>query len=331
MLNPDHTGLVDAAADPWGCASYLLTYLGAVMAPMDPALARLAGCAAVALIAWWGWRHRGRFAAPDPWPRFAAGVMPFVLLSGAVTAVGRFRLGDDQALSSRYLTPDAVLWSVLGIAAAVELDARLCSRARTFATVCLACAAAAVGVSDEMLGVEVMTSQTAGMPLASDAYVVGVKDGAALDGATTNIPLAWSMRPFLKDHGLGPFSETGADWLARPASSLLGGRTYAGCIGSIDGRATAGGGADAGSSLDGWAWGGRDGLPSRVLVADAAGAVVGLARPGVARPDVRAAMPEVGSDLAGFRGYAQASPGAELRLLTVSHDGHALCEVGGSG
>ena len=250
---------------------------------------------------------------------------------GAVTAVGRFRLGDEQALSSRYLTPGAVLWSVLGIAVAIEIDVRLRSNARTAAALCLACAAAIIGVCDERLGAEVITNQTAGMPLASDAYVVGEKDGAALGEATTNIPLAWSMRSFLRDHGLGPLSEAGSDLLGQPASSLLGGRTYAGCLGSIDGRALAGEGADAGLAIDGWAWGGRDGPPSRVLVADAAGSVVGLARTGMPRPDVRTAMPEVDTDLAGFRGYARIRSGAKLRLFTVSHDGGALCEVGAGG
>ena len=331
VSNPDHTGLADAAANLWACTSYLLTYLGAVMAPMDPALARLVGCATLLLAAWWGGRHRGRFAGPDPWPRFVVGVLLFVLFSAAVTTVGRFRLGDAQALSSRYLTPGAVMWSVLGMAVAIEIEGRLRSGARTFATVCLACVAAAIGVSDERLGIEVMTSQTADMPRASDAYVVGVKDSAALDEATTNIPLAWSMRPFLKDHGLGPFSETGASWLGQPVSSLLGGRTYVGCLGSIDDRTSVGEGDDAGVAIDGWAWDGRDGLPSRVLVADAAGSVVGLARPGMARADVQAAMPEVNSGLAGFRGYARASSGAKLRLLTVSHDGRALCEIGAGG
>ena len=331
VSSPDHSGLADAAESLWACTSYMLTYLGAVLAPTNPALARLAGCGAIVLTLWWGWRKRGCFADPAPWPRFAAGVLVFVLFSGALTAVGRFRLGDDQALSSRYLTPGAVMWSVLGIAVAIDLNASLGSRARTAVTVCMACLAAAIGIYDEELGAEVMINQTAGMPLASDAYIVGVKDGAALDEATTNIPLAWSVRPFLKDHGLGPFSETGSDWLERPVSSVFGGRTYAGCSGSVDNRILAGEGADAGSTFDGWAWGGPDGLPSRVLVTDAAGLVVGLAQSGMERPDVRAAMPEVKSDLAGFRGYARASAVAKLRFFAVSHDGRSLCQIGASG
>ena len=50
--------------------------------------------------------------------------------------------------------------------------------------------AAALGISDESLGAEVITSQTAGLPLESDLYVVGVRDSAALGRATTTCPLA---------------------------------------------------------------------------------------------------------------------------------------------
>ena len=70
------------------------------------------------------------------------------------------------------------------------------------------------------------------------------------------------------------------------------------------------------------------GRAGRVLVADAAGAVVDLARPAIARADVPAVMPEVGSDLLGSQSYARVSPGAKLRLHIVSHDGGTLCEVG---
>ncbi len=174
--DPDHTGFADAIANLWTCTSYMLTYLGAVLAPTDPTLARVAGCAAVLLMIWWAFRNRARFAEREPWLRFAAGVLLFVFFSGAVTAVGRFRLGDTQALSSRYLTPGAVMWSVLGIAMAIELNALLSSRSRTIVTVCLACVVAAVGVYDESLGAEVMINQTAGMAAASDAYIVGVND-----------------------------------------------------------------------------------------------------------------------------------------------------------
>ena len=326
--NGNHTSLVEAARSLGACTSYLLAYLGAVLAPDDPDLARFGGCAALVVGAWWGWRCRRGLAEPGPWPRFVAGILLFVLFSGCITAVGRFRFGDIQALSSRYLTPGGVLWSVLTLAVAIEAGRRFRSGARTVVTVAFACAAAAVGIHDEILGAASMASMTAGMPLASDAYAVGVRDDVALGEVTSDQPLAWAVRPFLMARSLGPFGDAESRWLGRSVTSLFDGRGYAGCIGSIDGATSMGDGALAGLRVEGWAWGGRDGLPSRVLATDAGGSVVGLARPGEVRSDVRTAVPEVSSDLTGFRGYARTASTDTLRLFTVSHDGRSLCEIG---
>lgn len=328
--NANHTGILQAVAHPSACLSYMLVYFGGLVSPVDvwPALA--GGCALLAVagaLARWSYLHG---AGSGPWRFFAAGVSLFVALSAVLTSIGRFSLGSEQALSARYITPGALIWSTLLLALAVETRHILSGRRLDAACLGLAAFIAAVAIHAQAHGIDDIGQTTADIQAAADAYAVGVRDDAAMSAVTDDHDLAWSMRPFLAEHGLGPFGQRPASSLGRSLDGEFGGRRYGPCIGTVDRVVPVSGPPGrTGLKVDGWAWGPDDGLPSAVVVADADDKIVGFARTGQDRPDVARSHPGGATSLSGYGGYVQGQSRGPLEVFAVSSDGRRLCPIGG--
>ena len=326
--NANHTGILQAVAHPGACLSYVFVYFGGLVSPVDVWWALAGGCAllvAAGALARWSRRHG---AGSGPWRFFAVEVSLFVVLSAVLTSIGRFSLGSEQALSARYITPGALIWSTLLLALAVETRDVLSGRRLDAACLGLAAIAAATAIHAQAHGIEDIRQTTADIQAAADAYAVGVRDDAAMSAVTDDHDLAWSMRPFLAEHGLGPFGQRPASSLGRSLAGEYGSRRYGPCIGTVD-RAVpvSGPPGRTGLKVDGWVWGTDDGLPSAVVIADADDRIVGFARTGQDRPDVARSHPGGATRLSGYGGYVQEQSRGPLGVFAVSRDGQRLCPI----
>lgn len=94
---PHHPGLSVALQSPLNTVRYFVAFLGSVHCNGEPFVAVLAGLALLATFAFLLIRHR-------PENRPGQIVVGFILVSAAVTAMGRVGFGLEQALSIRYLS-----------------------------------------------------------------------------------------------------------------------------------------------------------------------------------------------------------------------------------
>jgi hypothetical protein len=91
---------------------YWLTYLGGPFKPLKKVVTALAGLVLVVLAVRAAWKHipRGRASAAEI---ALLGFMGYIFLTALVTAIGRVPFGVEQAMSSRYATPNLMNWCVL--------------------------------------------------------------------------------------------------------------------------------------------------------------------------------------------------------------------------
>lgn len=121
-LSPSSGGdPLHALTQPLALLQYVTAYLGGVFRlPGGVASAQVAGAAGLIAAC-------GLALARDPDARASAlvGVLGFVLLTAAATALGRLQFGPQQALDSRYATVGAYFWAALAILASRRASWRL--------------------------------------------------------------------------------------------------------------------------------------------------------------------------------------------------------------
>lgn len=102
------------------------------------------------------------------------------------------------------------------------------------------------------------------------------------------------------------------------------------CMGNTDAIHLIYEGAPRAATLVGWAWefGPKAPVP-RVVVADAAGVVVGGGDAGVVRTDVPTVMPVVTSDRSGWEAITTVVTG-RVNVFGVVEGGQAICPLGGA-
>lgn len=91
---------------------YILTYLGGPFAETGKVISAIAGLALLILALRAAWKHIPRRNASSA-EIALLGFMGYILLTALVTAIGRANFGVNQALSSRYATPNLMNWCVL--------------------------------------------------------------------------------------------------------------------------------------------------------------------------------------------------------------------------
>ncbi|HLQ20512.1 MAG TPA: hypothetical protein VK146_16180, partial [Tabrizicola sp.] len=91
---------------------YILTYLGGPFAETGKVISAFAGLALLILAVRAAWKHIPRRRASSA-EIALIGFMGYILLTALVTAIGRVGFGVNQALSSRYATPNLMNWCVL--------------------------------------------------------------------------------------------------------------------------------------------------------------------------------------------------------------------------
>lgn len=101
------------------------------------------------------------------------------------------------------------------------------------------------------------------------------------------------------------------------------------CVGNSDGVARLHTGSPRGARIVGWAWDYEQKAPApRVVLVDAAGAIVGGGETGFPRPDVPRAIPSITSQTSGWEAVSSVTAG-RVQAYGVIHDGAAVCPLAG--
>lgn len=299
---------------PADFATYVLAYLGAPF-----------GAPAVVASAWWGAIGLGMLVAGGSWlwarhPTHRASVLPWLLLAsyvsvtGAVTGVGRFRWGIDQALSSRYQTFSALFWvSVFVVAtlAARELVVAP-TRPRALAIGVMAVAAAgvwlaALGYSGGWIAADATLRHRGEVlrrgreclrfhRLAPDECLGLLHPDPALLRDRARRLEALALGPFASSEGERPLSAYGADNEQRPSGWLDQVRlSSVVLVNMVSGRYPS-----REVVVSGWAIDPVARRPARSVLVVVDGRVVGRAKPAAPRADVARAL---GDDAVLYSGW----------------------------
>jgi hypothetical protein len=306
-------------SDPVGLVHFVALYLGSAPTP-SPGTAAIAGAAGLALFALLGrqfWMGRSDRSALVP---FGFGVAAFVVLTAAVTAVGRLDFGTSQALASRYSIGSFTFW--LGLFVGFLPTAR--ERLRPVA----------IGVPAYLAGAAVVALVLGYMTIPPDsevraalagreatvvAYRAGVEDPSneryVLGGALVTGAFRWMEREML-----GPWSPGGLVDGMRVTGPRS--RTDRACLGEIESARPIRGG----SRLGGWIAAPYKEQSSRHLVVlDAGGRRSGLGLVGMPRSGVE--LPG-GEDGAGFVAYVPGEPATPLQVILLAEDrARGLCRL----
>lgn len=313
---PGHTTLMGVLREqPLDLLHYLLMYLGgpwffvfqgrSQWFPIIGGVLLLTGIVAVGVSL-----LRARRAAP-----LQLALLAFLLFFGGTalgTASGRLSIGVEQAMSSRYLTPQLMAWSALLIL--------LVSQFRRFSQPLLVGLALVIPLA--LLHWQLLTLIPAthlfGHKVAALAVQMGVRDSDYIGRVYFNDRIIFGMADQAKREHLSIFDDAPYRAYAEHAGKPIE-RPTAACKGYLD-EAKVLTRQDGAYRILGWLTKADDfATPAFLLVADADGRVIGSALTGIPRPDVAQVIdPKAGQS--GFVGYlaGEGRPRGPLTLIGQS-------------
>ena len=311
----DSLPLAQAVAHPVPYLRYLAAYLGN---PLDAggrapqalgALGLLLAVAAACRVA----AGRSRDAASTKLLALAG----FVVASATATAYGRITLGITQASESRYATPSLLFWCAIVIFWFPVVSGPGRRRLAAAALGCVMALLAATALLAEATAWPALADRSTALRRVAYSLVSGLYDAEAAGTYENTSPEEIAaVVPFLRAHRLAAFADPDVAALGRPLSTLGPVATTGACGGSVAARVDAALGF-RGVRLDGTARDGTArGAPGRIVVADAAGTVVGFGS---------ASLPSQPSRL--WAAYATAGQGEMLQSYVRLADGR-LCRLG---
>jgi hypothetical protein len=330
-----HSSLSHALAHPVDFIGYFLTYLGGAGGLNHADLAICLGAALLGmffLMTLDAWRRR-EVQRPQFWALWSIAV--FVLVSAAVTTVGRMSFGLEQALAGRYVTPSSIFIVSLGFAWACRFGHPLSGAARERKKICANCGfflltLTVVGLvfvnhvsnKRELMGRRQRADMTA------DAIAAQVQDLRVYDMTYNEPDVIARGSSWLKSAHLSIFS-------VRPWS-LMGGTVgveipiaqQGRCAGWIDEAKPLADGPRSTSpmSVSGWAWDSKTRRrPPHVLLVDQSNRVTGFASEMIARPDVSFVLATPRAIAAGWQGYNQ--HGTPFAAYGLVDEGSAACRL----
>lgn len=323
-------GHAERTTDLLALATFGLTFLGAGLT-LSPPLAMLWGGAGVLALLVLLVRYLTSESGDRAAAAFFIAICAYVLMNGALAAVGRAGMGGDAAaMASRYAGLPSLFWiSLLGLALALRSRAAADGAAARHWTIGGATALAAVLAASVLVQgdkrVDGLIKRAEGKRVAALAVWLGVPDEAVLRAHVTSVPSQLlAALPRLRAIGHLPFDETTAA-CALPGTRI---ETHedAAIAGYVDGAEPVG---DGWFRVRGWALDHTREQPPLVAsgllldsagclaLVDADGAVVGAALGGEGRADVAAAYRR-GDVRYGWQGYARV-PGREQGGDRVIH------------
>jgi hypothetical protein len=326
-----HTSTAYALTHPVDFFGYFFAYLGSAGGIGRPSLAIWVGGGEVVLLCVMtlhAWRHRA-VQSSRFWTLWSIAV--FIMISAAITAVGRVSFGIEQALAGRYVTPSSVFlvslafaWLSLGRASAsTESGGHEKVVVSGVVAVLLLTVVALVCVNHTRNKLE-MAGRHERADMSSDAIASGVQD-LRVYGMTYNEPdviergVVWLKSTHLSIFSTRPWSLLGST-VGVEIPIAPEGR----CAGQIDDAKPFAGESRTGSStqVNGWAWDMQTRRrPPHVLLVDASNRVTGFATEVLPRNDVVVALRAPRAVASGWAGYnSQGAPAGAYGLI----DGDSL-------
>lgn len=293
----------------WAYPRFVTAYLGDPLGSSIRSTQAL-GVLGLLLLAGAAWRV-ARGAERDPSGLVLVGVAGFVLATVAVTAYGRVALGTQQAFESRYATPALIFWCAMAI---FWWPVAVRSAAPALALGAVMALLAAASCWFEVAAWPDLAARSAALRRVSDSLLAGLYDEDTAGGyETTEAVRIAGFVPFLRAGRLSVFADPDFAALGRPIGPVS-------PVGACEGTVTAA--ADPALGTGGVRLSGRAAgdtprrAPRRILLADAAGTVVGFGS---------ASLPGEPSRL--WSGYARAAGGELLQAYVRLGDG-TPCGIG---
>lgn len=319
---PGHTPASLALQQPAQYLTYLLVFLGNVWAFGSPKAGLVMGAAGVLLTLAMAVEvvRQGRRIGRAPLA--LAGVVCFVGVSAAITALGRMTFGIEQALSSRYTTPGCYFWAAQAVFWGLRaVDWSAWPRRAVNAALVLGL----VGiVFVQWAALPQVADFRARVLIGASAMFGDVPDQAAELSLYPDPSRVEDLTPFLRAQHLSIFAGDAPP----PRGAAFAGplRPADRCRGSFDLLTARDAKGDV-RMASGWGWDtqARRRMGRVLLVTD--GRVAGVGLGGVSRHDVSKAIRQVRDSNTGWIGTTATRPDAPMIAYGLLADG-SLCELG---
>lgn len=326
-----HASLGSALVKPAVYLEYIGIFLGSVLAPLGLAAARMAGLAGLALSLLAGVALLTGRLARDRTNLTLVAIVAFVVLTAALSGLGRVNFGVEQAAASRYATPSAVFWAALGVLAVCTLyDTRPGRRIYLGLTTLIAMAIvalASITASQGEFAVH-LDNRNRNFLSATDSILSGVYDVEMLN-IVYNDPrrMRETLLPLLKERKLNIFSRPLAFELGSqvPPDRILSGAGE--CLGHLDVLERLPGPSNA-VSVQGWGWDTQARRPlARLVFLGEDRRVIGYGSSSTQRADVALHVPATNGARIAWLGFANRTTGT-VAAYGVTRRGAMLCEIG---
>ena len=256
----------------------------------------------------------------------------FMIVSAAMTAIGRLQFELGAVFASRYATPSVLFWACL--LALLLTDRREDSdldRSWTKRRLRLAALAASLFVGGFI--------QLPKVNYVGDAQAYLTEgEFALINGAY--VPEAWLRFSYLpgamidvvryfRAHRLASFSNEWTGWLGDPVNAhYVVSSNDADCVGAWETVVPAPGSFKPGVVAVGWGYDRRHGrVPERIVFTDGSRRIVGFAAATRRRPDL-SGYPEFSGARVGWQAYLPAGVASDSTAFLVLNDGRTVCRAG---
>ena len=338
-------GVQSATTDPLSTLWLIAMFLGGPINQkwIDPAAA--VGGMGLLYAVWLIKEVLRRDRQDSPLLVFHASAVVFLILTAASVVVGRlsmdFVMGLEQhgmrPVPSRYLTVALLFWANLIPLAVYHLWMAKIHRAPILVFGLIILAMGPGTITWQIKNSKEFKSFFRYNDAVGSALLVGVTDQSALErihplgnrpGAGRDHYLA-DLSDYLQKERLAFFAEERADWVGKSKAAAFG-EVKNDCKGRVESVESL---SQNERKLTGWVWNPFERrVPLDLVIADCRGIVVGLARTGIRRPDVKRVVSEVSHGDPGWIGYAKINTASDcaLRVFAVrSGDENSLCAVPG--
>jgi hypothetical protein len=284
-----HSTPLDALSHVGSVLTHMATQLGGPLYMLvrvgGLAVATIEGAVGILLFVVAGWRAFPSRGARSPHEAILLAIAGFAVASTLLAALGRFRFGTGQALTSRYATPVLLFWLsllLLGAARFIARDNR--RRAPVMAAGVLIVAVVALG---QPRLVETAQRLALARSAALPAVLAGVADAEVLERLSPSPDVLLERSALLKRARASAFSQKWADWLGTPLRDHVVSTGAEGCPGHFTSAVLV-----PHAVRPGWRAYGRLELEEsawskKIVLADADGRVVGYAVGGLSASGAR--------------------------------------------
>lgn len=257
-----------------------------------------------------------------------------VVVVAVMTGAGRWELGAEQALSSRYATPVFLFWASLGalywslsrqLPRAIWRTTAQSVLTLTFFIVVILALTHRGGWTD------LARAQGDRLERAESAVLTGVRDDEILAGIYPSPQKVMEQAAVLREAGNSVFASGRDEWIGQTLDSIADRVDPSQCLGVIDERRTVGAGQEGeGVRATGWVFATQPQRPvNEILLVSGSGEVRGYGQRLIDRPDVMAAEPVVTDIRSGWLGHTRSAEGETIVAYAILDEAGgrlAVCE-----